>query len=177
MFNLVLRNKGKHRVVYSTSNGFRIIFLGIALLIFLIALTASDGFLFKRANTFALALCGICLLSSLFLEQWVFDKESNLFEKDVGLIFFYWKKMRPMDTLQRVVLDEFWRSGNVKTRTASPISRRTVALYLQDRDGRVYKLDIVRGFGAEELRRTAKKLSDFCGIPLEDNLRDSGSQT
>ncbi len=85
--------------------------------------------------------------------------------------------MRPMDTLQRVVLGEFWWSGNVKTRTASPISRRTVALYLQDRDGRVYKLDIVRGFGAEELRRTAKKLSDFCGIPLEDNLRDSGSQT
>ena len=171
MFSLVLTDRGKHGMVYSTSVGFRIVFLGIGLLILLPLLAFSDGSIFKSANIFALSLCAICLLSSLFLERWVFDKESNLFEKHVGLILFYWKKSRPMDTLQRAVLDEFRKSDNVKPGRQTLIAHRTVVLYLQDRDGGVYKLDIVRGLGLEKLRKKAERLSGFCGIPLEDNLR------
>lgn len=175
---MVLRDKEKHRIVYSTSIGFRMVFLAIALLILLPLLTFSDGSLFNRANIVALALCAICLLASMFLERWIFDKESNLFEKNVGLLLYYRRMRKPLNTLRKVIISESRRSVDVKTRTASPVSRRTVALYLQDRDGRVYQLDLVRGFGgAEKIRRTAARLSDFCGIPLEDNLRDSDSQT
>ena len=181
MFSLVLTEKGKHRLVYSTSIGFRMVYLSIALLIFLPLITYSDGSIFKSANIIALSLCAICLLSSLFLERWVFDKDSNFFEKNVGLILLYGKKRRPMDTLQSVVLDEFRkgdRGDNVKPRrqslfghrTQSLIAHRTIVLYLQDRDGEVYKLDIVRGLGLEKLRKQAERLSDFCGIPFEDRL-------
>lgn len=177
MFSLVLKDKGKHKMIYATSNGFRILFLGIALLVFVIVLTASEGSVFKRANIIALSVCAICLISSLFLERWIFDKESNLFEKDVGLILLYRKKRRSLDSLRRIVLDDFLGSDNVNRKRGSLISRRNIVLYVQDWDGRVYKLDIVRGFGSGELRRTAEKLSEFCEIPLEDKLHDSEKHT
>ena len=104
MFDLVLRTEGKHKMVYATSNAFRVIFLGIALPILVTVLIASKGFPFQHANIFVLVLCAVCLLSGLFLERWVFDKGSNLFEKHVGLIFLYWTGRRPLDALQRVVL-------------------------------------------------------------------------
>ena len=174
MFSLVLRDDGKHRMVYSTSVGFRIVFLGIALIIFLTVFTGSEGLIFKRANIVALTLCAICLLSSLFLERWVFDKESNLLENNVGLLFFYSKKRRALNTLQRVVLDELRKIGDdMKSKRKTLVSHRTIILYVQDRDGTRYKLDIVRGLGIAELRKKAERLSDFCGIPLEDNLQDS----
>ena len=180
MFSLVLKDNGKHKMIYATSNGFRMIFLGIALLIFVILLTASEGSVFKRANIVALSFCAICLISSLFLERWIFDKESNLFEKDVGLIFLYRKKRRSLDSLRRIVLDDFLGSVNANRsnrRRGSLISRRNIALYVQDRDGRTYILDIARGVGSGELRKTAQKLSEFCEIPLEDNRQDSDRQT
>jgi len=173
LFSLVLTEKGKHRLVYSTSIGFRVVYLSIALLILLPLITFSDGSIFKSANIIALSLCAICLLSSLFLERWVFDKDSNFFEKNVGLILLYWKKRRSLDTLQSVVVDEFRkgaRGDNVKPWRQSLVSHRTIVLYLQGRDGEVYKLDIVRGLGLEKLRKKAERLSGFCGIPFEDRV-------
>ena len=173
MFSPVLRTEGKYRMVYSTPKGFRFLFLGIALLIFVTLIVVSEGFLIRRANIVALVLCIVCLLSSLFLERWIFDKDSNIFEKNVGLVFLYTRKRRPMDTLQRVVLGEAWKNIKVNRRWENTISRRRVVLYIQDRDGKVYELDIVKGIGSGEIRQMAEKLSIFCGIPLVDNFRDS----
>ena len=78
-----------------------------------------------------------------------------------------------MDTLQRVVLGEAWKNIKVNRRWENTISRRRVVLYIQDRDGKVYELDIVKGIGSGEIRQMAEKLSIFCGIPLVDNFRDS----
>ncbi len=76
-----------------------------------------------------------------------------------------------MDALRGVVLDAIQKKDNVKPGRQSLIAHRTVLLYLQDRDGEVYKLDIVRGLGLEKLRKKAEKLSGFCGIPFEDKLQ------
>ncbi len=173
MFGMVLKDMGKRRLVYSTSTLFRVVFLGIALFIFLTVLIFSEGSIFRSTHIVALTLCGICLLASLFLERWVFDMSASLFEQHVGLIWLYRRRSRPIDTLRKIVLDEYSRGVQAKSRMGSMISRRTVVLYLQDRDDRVYKLNIAKDSGAAEIRRTAVKLSDFCGIPFEDNLRDS----
>ena len=162
MFNLVLRKTEKRRLVYSTSNGFRFVFLGIALLIFLTVLSASGGMPFQRANIFALTLCIVCVGAALFLERWIFDMQSNLFEKNSGLIFFYFRKKKSLDSLKKVVLGDSLSSIRSTGRRLNPIDRRNVVLYLQDRDDKVYKLDIVKGPGMGELRKTAVKLSDFC---------------
>ena len=176
MFNLVLRSEGKSRMVYSTPRGFRFLFAGIALIIFVTILVVSEESLFRRSNIAALVLCTVCVLSSLFLERWIFDKGSNIFEKNVGLIFLYTRKRRPMDILQRVVLGESWRNVNMNRRWETVISPRRVILYVQDRDGNAYEMDIMKGAGVGEIRKMAEKLADFCGIPLADNLRDSSEE-
>jgi hypothetical protein len=176
MFGLTLKNSGKNKMVYSTSLGFRIVFIGIALLISLTFINVSNGLSFQHTSAFALVLFFACLVAALFLERWVFDKDSNLLEKHVGLVFLFGTKKADLQSLTTVVLDRFWKNSEAKTKAGRMLSRRPVALYLKDREGEVYKLDITRGFGIEELRRTAQRLSEFCDIPLEDNSKDSDSE-
>ncbi len=176
MFGLTLKSSGKNKMVYSTSLGFRIVFIGIALLISLTFVNVSNGLAIRPTSLVALILFFACLVAALFLERWIFDKDSNLVEKNVGLVFFFDTKKVDLQSLKAVVLDRFWKSSSAKTKAGRLLSRRPVALYLRDGEGGVYKLDITRGIGIEELRRTAQRLSEFCEIPLEDNSKDSDSE-
>ena len=50
-------------------------------------------------------------------------------------------------------------------------------LSIEDKDGDLYKLDIVKGGSVREARVSAQKLSAFCEIPLEDDLGDLSGRT
>ena len=106
MFNPVLRSRGENRLVFSTSIGFRIVFFATALVIILSIASVSEGSFFKRLNFVAVLIIGVCLFAALYLERWVFDREHNVFEKNVGIIFLYSRKRQPLDSLQKVVLHE-----------------------------------------------------------------------
>ena len=162
-------------MVYSISLGFRLIFLAVGMFILLAILSASEGPLFVRGNAIALILCTVCFLGALYLERWVFDKDENVFEQHVGLIGLYKTKTRPMDTLKKVVVNEHGKSisGMFRKRGESP--PRAVILSVYDNEDKVYRMDIVRGMGARDLRRTAESISEFCSIPLEDNRQDENS--
>jgi hypothetical protein len=177
MFSLSLKNRGENKMVYGTSIGFRLVFAVIALLILAAVVSVSDGSISIRPNVIALILLVACLYACVFLEQWVFDREADTFEKNVGLIFLYGTKKGSLQSLSKVVLDVYLKSGGGKTKTGSIVSRKPVTLLLKDREDKIYKVDIARGIGVEELRRTAKRLSEFCEIPLEDNSRDPDRET
>ena len=173
MFGPVLNAEGEERMVYATSNGFRIVFFGSAALLFAILMGEVDGPIFIRENFLALALCAICLVSSMYLERWVFDKENNLFERHVGLIFLYSRKQKPLDSLTRISIDEFPPGINQTRgkRSGFLLGRKAASLAIEAEDNAIHKLDMAKGSGIKELRKTAVALSEFCDIPLDDHVQ------
>jgi hypothetical protein len=163
-------------MIYSTSIGFRIVFLVCAGII--IASVASvGGSFFEHVNYVLLIIIGICLFAALYLERWVFDKNTNRFEKNVGLVFLHSRRRYPLDALQKVILQEPGVKYGDRSKMLRWVSRRTTMLSVVDRDGNVYGLDMVKGGSVREVRKSAELLSDFCGIPLEDHLGDVSDGT
>ena len=146
-------------MVYSTSIGFRIVFAAIA--IFLIVSM-------RQPNVVVIIFLALSLFGALYLERWVFDKDANVFEKNVGLLFLHTRKKLPLDRLQRVVLREVGPAHHERPRMVRAVSRATAILSVVDRDGKSYGLDMVKGASLREIRDSAAKLAEFCDIPFED---------
>lgn len=160
MFNPVLREVSERRLVYSTSVAFRVVFAVIA--VFLIVSV-------RQPNVIVVIFLTLSVFGALYLERWVFDKERNLFEKNVGLLFLHTRKRLPLDRLQRVVLREVGPAHHERPRMVRAISRAAAILSVVDRDGKSYGLDMVKGSSMQETRNSAVKLARFCGIPFEDH--------
>ena len=170
MFNAVLREQGKNRLVYSPSAVPRVLSACAAVVIGVSVVISAEGPLLARFNALSLILIGVCLFTALYMERWRFDREANVFERNVGLSFLYSKKKRPLDSLTRVVLHE--PLGTRKRETPALMKwadRGTAVLSLVDREAHVYTLEVARGSAVRELRLFAEKLSAFCDIPLEDD--------
>jgi hypothetical protein len=176
LFSPVLREQGTTRMVYSTSVGFRIVFLVVALVILLSIASVPDGPFLSRLNAFSLIVIAICLFAALYVERWVFDKKSNLFEKDVGILVLYRRKKAPLDSLQKVVLRETGGGPVERPRLVGLVSRRIAMLSLVDRDSRVFRLETAKGGSVRELRRSAERLCSFCGSPLESDADSSAAE-
>ncbi len=163
-------------MVYSTSIGFRITFLGVLLIILLSIASVPEGSFVSRLNAVSVTLIGLCLFASLYLERWVFDRKANLFEKNVGILPLYWRRKTPLDALQKVVFHEAGPKTDDRPRLLGRVPGRIAVLFVVDRDARSYRLDTARGGAVREMRRSAERLSAFCSIPLEDNAEDSQSE-
>ena len=159
MFNPVMRQVSERRLVYSTSIGFRVVFAAIA--VFLIVSM-------RQPNVVVIIFLALSVFGALYLERWVFDKDSNLFEKNVGLLFLHTRKKLPLDRLQRVVLREVGPAHHERPRMVRAVSRATAILSVVDRDDNTYGLDMVKGASLREIRNSAARLAEFCDIPFED---------
>lgn len=173
----VLRQRGTDRMVYATSAPFRIVFAVIALAIILSVAVAAEGPLLDRFSAFSLVLVGLCAFAALYEQRWTFDKAANRFEKRVGLLFLYARKQRPLGALRKIVLHGYGAAPRGGPLAWVWASRRTVAMSLVDEDGSSYLLEMSRGGSARQLKRTAERLSAFCGIPLEDGSGISADET
>ena len=146
-------------MVYSTSIGFRVVFAAIAVFLIITA---------RQPNVIVIIFLALSVFGALYLERWVFDKDANLFEKNVGILFLHTRKKLPLDGLQRVVLREVGPAHHERPRMMRAISRASAILAVVDRDGNSYGLDMVKGASLRELRTSAEKLAKFCEIPFED---------
>jgi hypothetical protein len=181
LFNPNLKERGPDKLVYATPLAFRIVFFVIALVIFFSVVSASEGPFFSRFNGISAFIILTCIAAALYLERWIFDKQANMFERNVGLYFLFSRKKIPLDRLEKVILREIgMKRSNQQTDKIgllSRVTRRTAMLSIEDKDGDLYKLDIVKGGTVREARVYAQKLSDFCEIPLEDDLGDLSGKT
>ena len=175
LFSAVLREQGNERMVYTTSIGTRIVFLVTLLVIVLSIASVPEGSFFSRFNAFSLVVIAICLFGILYVQRWVFDKKSNLFERDEGIIFLYRRKRAPLDALQKVLFREA-AGGADEGPKLGMTSRRIAVLSVVDRDSRAFKLDTARGGSVRELRRSAERLCAFCAIPLESETDGSAAE-
>ena len=147
-------------MVYSTSSGFRIVFAVIAgFLMF-----SSQG----QPGVILIILIALSLLGALYLERWVFDRDANLFEKNVGLLFLHTRKQQPLDQLARIVLREVGPSYQDRPRMMKAVSRQAAILAIVDRSGTNHGLDMIKGSSLREARDSAHKLAKFCDIPFDD---------
>ena len=140
--------------------GFRIVFAIIAgFLIF-----SSQG----RPGIILIILIALSALGALYLERWVFDKENNLFEKNVGLLFLHSRNRQPLDQLDKVVLREVGPAYQDRPRMMKAVSRQAAILSIIDGTGTNHGLDMIKGSSLREARDTAQKLATFCDIPFDD---------
>ena len=147
-------------MVYSTSSGFRVVFAIIAgFLIF-----SSQG----QPGIILIILIALSALGALYLERWVFDREANLFEKNVGLLFLHTRKQQPLDHLDKIVLREVGPSYQDRPRMMKAVSRQAAILAIVDQSGTNHGLDMIKGSSLREARDSAQKLAKFCDIPFED---------
>ncbi len=160
MFNPILRTVSEQRMVYSTSSGFRVVFALIAgFLVF-----SSQG----QPGVILIILIALSLLGALYLERWVFDKDANMFEKNVGLLFLHTRKQQPLDHLTKIVLREVGPSYQDRPRMMKAVSRQAAILAIVDQSGTNHGLDMIKGSSLREARDSAQKLAKFCDIPFED---------
>ncbi len=167
MFSPVLRERGKTRLVYSTSAWFRVLFAVLAVVLILSIVSVGEGPFFSRLNAFSLVIVALCLFAVLYLERWVFDTEAKAFERQVGVLFLYARRSRPLDALQAVLLREAGPESAGRAAFPGLGPRRVAVLSVVDRDGKVYTLEMARGASARTLRQSAERLSTFLGVPLE----------
>ena len=167
MFNPQLKEVSEQRLVYSTSVSFRIVFAIIAL--FLAAAVRQPGVLI-------ILIIGACLFGALFLERWVFDKNDNVFEKNVGILLLHSRRRQPLDHLEKVLLREAGLSYSERPKMMRAISRRTAILSVVDRDGTVHGLDMVKGSTIKEIKASGTRLAEFCNIPFDDSLEEEEEQ-
>ena len=155
-------------MVYSTSSGFRIVFGVIAgFLMF-----SSQG----QPGVILIILIALSLLGALYLERWVFDKDANLFEKNVGLLFLHTRKKQSLDQIEKVVLREVGPAYQDRPRMMKAVSRQAAILAIVDRSGTNHGLDMIKGSSLREARDSAQKLAKFCDIPFDDLVPQEESE-
>ena len=174
-FRLILREVKPRRLVYAVSPGFRLLFLGIALLILLALLSGSSPSLLEPSNTFALILFLVCILASLYRERWIFDTELDLLEQQTGFLPLYQRKTHRLSGIDRVVLDSHWVGGRAPRDRGRLFNRGFVVLALSDREGNVQRLEIGRHLQAGGMRRTGEKIAAFCGVPFVESKAAGGA--
>ena len=172
MFNPKLKQYGENKLVYTTPLSFRIVFLAIAVFIIFSVISAAEGPLLARFNGVSLIIILICVFASLYLERWVFDKTTNTFEKNLGVLFYYSRKIIPLDALSKVVLYEPGVKSVERPKYARFMVRKAALVALLDQNGNLYKLDMLKGSSVTQAKKIAESLSMFCEIPLEDKTDD-----
>jgi hypothetical protein len=107
-------------------------------------------------RTAALVVFGLSVAAALFDDRWVFDLDQKKVVHRLGLLFAARETAVGMESLSAVVLDP------------GPARDGRATLALREQDGRLLRLERVRGDRAGELRPVAVEISAFCGIPLQD---------
>ena len=170
MFGPVLKLERETRLCYSTSTSFRIIcFSSGAILLYIILKEAEQPFELS-SNLVGLSIALICLVSAMYLERSVFDKELNKFEKHFGLLFIFSRLSRPLNSLKSVSLKEFKSNSNeANDGKTSMMSRKYASLTVVTANKEIIKIDMAKSSGTKELLKTAEEISKFCEIPLDYN--------
>ena len=193
--SLSLKTKGRDRLELCIPLRSRVVFaffFVLSSLVFLSSILSDDK---PGGYTIPLVLVCITGLSALYEERWIFDKDKNIFESRFGLLIISRNKRFPLTGLARVELDSFvkGRAGdpgglledeppsdsrqkfeNVSLRgiLKAPQRRyiyRLIRLRIMDTQEKAYVLDSTRAHRIEEIRVTARKIADFCGIPFREN--------
>ncbi len=168
---LNLQELSDRRIVLRIPVGFKLLLLGIAVIIFSsIIFTSAGGRMFDRANTLPLLLCAFSLLAAAYQEQWIFDRDNDLLKSQFGIFPLFRTKRIKISELEVVSLNRFVR-GNLPPTSGGKrrmLQRDLLSLTLVRRDGQIIRIETYRAFEQEKIKQMAGRIADYCGIPLAD---------
>ena len=110
--------------------------------------------LFERANLLPLLLLLLSLASALYRDTWLVDKNRDLLERQIGLLFLYRRNRMSISDLRRVEVTEYvrgsWPGSTPVTAGEGQKGKRQkkrsfVMLTLINEDGREFKLENYSG--------------------------------
>jgi hypothetical protein len=172
MARLVFRRTGSDRLSLSIPLRVRILpALVSAWLLF--ALTGVGDDSAAGPHTVALVLFCLSAAAALYDDRWIFEHDERRVVHRLGLLFAARETAIAMDDLRCVIVTgRLARGGRGDDTAAGADGRAGLASYamlaLEDRTGRVLRLEQYRGSRAAALRVAASEIASFCGVPFED---------
>lgn len=166
MFNITLQliRKGEDRILLAPHIYFR---LGFAFIcsILVVGMRTSPG---EPLPVTGLIILSAALLAVFYDERWIFDRARGSIEFRWGLLFLYRKKVYlfpDVETFTFITLQR-GRVINPDEETARSGARYTL-FGLITRGGEKRSIEMIKSRLAPGLREKAELISDFCGLPLE----------
>ena len=173
---LALTTRGEDQLVLRVPTRFRIVMIIITVVILGGTIAVTPGGpknVFEEANLLPLLLLSLSLLSALYRDRWLFDKERDLLERQFGLLFLYKRNRMRVSDLQRVEVTEYVRgswpgsapvAGGENLKGRGQEKRSFVMLTLVTKDGREFKLENYSGPKAGIVINMGRQLSDYLQI-------------
>ena len=185
-FKLVLVSEGENKLILRVPLSFRLITGGIAcvILIFLISgARAGIASFFARENTLLLIFFLLSFLSGIYKDRWIFNREQDVCERQIGLLFLFSLKRMKLSSIKRVEVSEYVRgstpgSGPLTTRAPrvgvmDNRRRRFVTLTLVNEQDEILKLENASSLRTKSIVSMGKRLADFCSIEFLDRTSPS----
>ena len=174
-FRLQLKKLSDGRLMFSIPVGYKILLLGIGLLILIsliVTRAEGGGSIFIRENTIPLIICFLSLMGAAYHECWIFDREGAQVIHQNGLIGLHSNKVRRIGDLDRVEVSQFIRGkiGSTMQGKRSLAFRPIITLSLQTRDGESLRLENYRFSHRTKVNATARSIAEYCGISYQNHI-------
>ena len=173
---LSLAPRGRAELVLCVSVGSRLLMGATALILLTGMVLGSRGGLVDvlvPGNAVPLVLFCLSLLSALYTDRWVFNRDEGLCERQIGVAFLVKTKRISLSAIDRVEVSEYARAsfagsgtldGGAGWTVGGARRRSFTVLTLVDADGGVLRLENASGSRTDSLVSLGRQLSDFCGV-------------
>jgi hypothetical protein len=136
--------------VLGIGGGYRWLFGGCALA------CCSAMILLVQLNWPLLGLAMVCVAGALYEESWSYNPQTGFFERRLGIVFWYQRRLISTDDIQAIVL------------ATSPLARTTIcSLQLKLVNGDYLVLERQKTVNNQHLSRAATDFTRQSGLPLE----------
>ncbi len=159
--SLVVRKKTASLLIYDFSLVFRIIcfFIGGFVLASII--------LFAHFSVAAALVIIVSLVSGLYSERWIVDREKQCLEHRFGLLFFYKKTRLEFDSIKEITIIETLVGPNEQEGKKRMFARHFLALSLIRADGTRWDIDMRKAHQRARLEKIGNLLATYCGKKLQ----------
>jgi hypothetical protein len=168
-----LRLREGRRLTLGVAPSSRIVFallfcLSLYVLLFGVLFEGEDSVL-RAENAAAWLLAIANAAAALYEERWIFDRDRGVMEGRFGILFLYRRRVLPLREIGGIRLEQFRRGSAGEDGNAGSGKRpwrMIVRLAALDAHGSPIVLDSAGGLRVDELRRTGKRIGQYCGVPF-----------
>lgn len=165
---LVLKKLSNERLAFSMPLSFKILSLIIALILFIfISFFSSDlPGEFVLSNIVPIILFLLSVLSTLYHERWIFDKNNNYIKYQFGLVFLYKSKLIKVQDIKHLELIHFITGKEKKTARSSTnfIKKHFNLLALRMKDGELLKVEFFNS--SLKMESAARSIAEYCRLTV-----------
>jgi len=158
--SLGIRKKTDSILIFDFSLVFRIICFFIG------GFVLSSTILFARFSVLAAIVILISLVSGLYSERWIVDREKKRLEHRFGLLFFHRKTILGFESIKQFTIIETLVGPNTQEGKKRMFARHFLALSLIRSDGTRWDIDMRKAYQRVRLEKMGNLFATYCGKDL-----------